>query len=85
VFNKNSTHTRDVITQAAIAVETTEEAKIPKAARPQLPKLSTAELVAIETILANPEANLHFKTDKKGALSVSITEIQQESVGATAN
>jgi hypothetical protein len=85
VFNKNSAHTRDVITQAAIPVEATEEAKTPKVVRAPLPQLSTAELVAIETILANPDANLHFKTDKKGALSVSITEIQQESVSATAN
>lgn len=85
VFNKNSTHTRDVVTQVDIAIETTEEVKTTKVVHVQLPKLSTAELVAVETILANPAANLHVKTNKKGALSVSITEIQQESVGQAAN
>lgn len=85
VFNKNNTHTRDVVAQAATPIETIEEAKAPKVVRIQRPELSTAELVAIEDILANPAANLHFKTNKKGALSVSITEIQQESVGATTN
>jgi hypothetical protein len=41
-----------------------------------IPALSTPETVMLEGIMANPEAKLHFLTDKKGALSVRITEIK---------
>ncbi len=85
VFNKNSVHTRDVIRHVDVPDETTEEAQPQKVVRTRLPQLSTAELVKIEDIIANPAANIHFTTNKKGALSVSITEVKQESVSASAN
>lgn len=75
LFNKNDAHMRDIPKPEA-PQEVVEKAE-PKKAKPAAqPKLSTADLVQIEQLLANPEANLHFRTDKKGALSVHITEVR---------
>lgn len=84
VFSKNSTHTRD-IALTAVTEEATEtvEAK-PKMYTP-LPQLSTAQLVEIEGLIANPDANLHVTTNKKGVLSVHLTEVKQESISAQPN
>lgn len=75
LFNKNDTHLRDIPKpeKQPIAVKKTEKKKVKSTPKP---KLSTADLVQIEQLIINPEANLHFRTDKKGALSVHITEIQ---------
>ena len=40
----------------------------------QAPQLSMSDAVFFEQIIANPKANLHFKTDRKGALRVHINE-----------
>ncbi len=74
VHDKNSIYMRD-IPPKHIPKETTEpEKKEPILQR--LPNLSTAELVRIEEIIANPQANLRFKANRKGGLSVHITEIK---------
>ncbi|HEU5187459.1 MAG TPA: PrgI family protein [Candidatus Saccharimonadales bacterium] len=74
VFNKNNSHLRDT---APILKEekVTEPIKVEKA-RTALPQLSTADLVKVESLITNPQANLHFKTNRKGELYVHITEIQ---------
>jgi hypothetical protein len=74
LFNKNDTHMRDIPKPEA-PQEIIEETESKKTARVPLPSLSTAELVQVEQLIASPEANLHFRTDKKGALSVHITEV----------
>lgn len=86
LFNKNSIHARDIVTQAAMVMEEAEE-KMPVAQpkRKVLPRLSTPERMRIEDLIANPTANLHVTTNKKGVLSVHLTEVQQESLGTTAN
>lgn len=75
VFNKNDTHLREtapVVKEKKVVEQTETKKKI----RPHLPHLSTAELVQIENIIASPQANLHFKTNRKGELYVHITEVQ---------
>jgi len=75
LFNKNDTVLRDI-------PKPEPPQKVAQAVEPEpkrhslLPRLSTAELVKIENILANPDAKLHFKTNRKGELSVHITEVQ---------
>ena len=75
VFNKNDTHLRET-TQVIKERPATEPVQAEKKAFPQSPQLSTAELVKIDSIISNPQANLHFKTNRKGELSVYITEVQ---------
>lgn len=44
--------------------------------RPKLPiGLPTSKLVHLESIIADPRANISFRTTKKGGLSVHITEV----------
>jgi hypothetical protein len=74
VFNRNDTHLRD-IAQEIKPEKAVEETK-PKRIRKQLPQLSTPELVQVEHLIANPAANLHVKTNRKGELSVHFKEIQ---------
>jgi len=76
VFNKNSDYRREVLPKLKAEkpdqVETSKESVvIPR------PQLSTAELVNIENILADPGSKLYFKTNKKGELRGYITEVQQ--------
>jgi hypothetical protein len=74
LFNKNDTYMRDIPKPEA-QQEVTEKAEVKKVEPAPRPKLSTADLVQIEQLITNPEANLHFRTDKRGALSVHITEV----------
>lgn len=74
VFNKNDPHLRDtempVTEEAAQPVPTDEPASEP------LPTLSVAEAVQLESLIANPQANVQFLTDKKGALRVYLNEVK---------
>ncbi len=75
VYDKNDMHMREALPK--IKVEETEEETTEKQPIIQrLPQLSTAELVKIEGVIANPQANLHFKTNRKGEFSVHITEVK---------
>src|SRR5215213_2084244 len=65
LFNKNDTYMRD-IPKPEVQQEVTEKAEVKKAKHAPRPKLSTADLVQIEQLITNPEANLHFRTDKTG-------------------
>lgn len=75
VYDKNDAHMRD--TTPKVEIEIAKEDSEPKRKiLPRLPQLSTAELVKIENVITNPQANLHFKTNRKGELSVHITEVK---------
>lgn len=75
VYDKNDTHMRDIA--PTVKQEVAEEAiEQKKTILQKLPQLSTPDLVKIEDIIANPQANLHFTTNRKGELSVHITEIK---------
>ncbi len=76
VFNKNQSYLRD------IPKKSQEETKTKKADQPEeitmKPKfeIPLPQVVQLETVVADPRARLTFQTDKKGALSVRITEIK---------
>lgn len=75
VYDKNDAHMRDVAPKIKNE-EAEQKAEPRKTILQKLPQLSTAELVKIEDIIANPQANLHFTTNRKGELSVHITEVK---------
>lgn len=75
VANKNSKHGRDK-SQALVFANVEERALTKMREIKATPKLTTQELVNIEHILSNPQANLRFSTDAKGELHVHITEVQ---------
>jgi hypothetical protein len=75
VFDKNDSHQREPEYHHHSAEPTKKADKTEKAVKEQSPKLSLAELVRMERLITNPEANLHFKTNRKGKLSVHITKV----------
>jgi PrgI family protein len=86
VFNKNDMHLRDATTKDTAREEVAAEKLAPETATLHVvPDLSPADAVRLRHIIADPKANLHFKTDRKGALRVYVTEVKQESVVAPTN
>ena len=85
LFNKNSAHARELVLPADIEDESAEEATAQAIASSRKINLSTAERIQIEDLLANPDANVHITTNKKGELRVHLTEIQQENLRPSAN
>jgi len=75
VFNKLSLHGREQYDHAVIVNED-EFSEVLKVAKKPL-SLSTAEVVKLEGLLDNPDANLSFE-NRKGGLYVRITEIKQQ-------
>jgi len=85
LFNKNSSHTREIILPADIEDEPAEETAIQTLVPVRKTSLTTAERVQIEDLLADPTADVYLTTNRKGELSVHLTEVKQENLGATAN
>lgn len=85
VFSKNSAHTREIAPPADIEDGSAEEATAQAITPSRKINLSTVERIQIEDLLANPDANVHITTNKKGELRVHLTEIQQENLRASAN
>lgn len=76
VFDRNSAHLRETDEEAK-PEKTAEEARPKQAVKPLLPQLTTPELAQVEQlIIANPDANLYLKTNRKGELSVHFTEVK---------
>ena len=75
VFNKQSNHGREMFDSKPIEVEK-EPATKPRRERKKI-SLSVAEMIKLQDLIDNPDANLAFET-KKGELYVRFTEIKQE-------
>lgn len=75
VFDKNDTYLREKIKQNIAPEETEQQATVKSIVR-SIPKISTSELVKIEELINNPQANLRFKTTRKGELRVHIKEVK---------
>ena len=76
VFNKNSAYARTFLYPAEGIHEPIIEMKLQKAANTLTRKLDTAERVKVEAMIANPSARLELKANKKGELSVHLTEVE---------
>jgi hypothetical protein len=81
IYNKNDLYLRPVVSKAPLEEVNPEiEASTEEAMQPDIPQLSTAEKVKLESIIANPQTNFHFRTGKKGVLHVRINEVKQEGI-----
>jgi hypothetical protein len=75
LFDKNDMHLRATDQK----VEPEEASDIELASLPGsifMPQLSPADLVRVESIVADPVANLRFTTNRKGELSVRISKVE---------
>lgn len=75
VFDKNDNYLRASDAPAAPDAVAAEEAPT-TSRREALPLLAPAELVRLDGLIADPRAQLQFKTNRKGELSVYVTEVQ---------
>lgn len=85
LFNKNSSHTREIATAFETNEDNAEAAPIKVTIPASRVSLTTAERVRIESLIADPEANMHFTTNKKGELRVHLTEVQKENLSTATN
>lgn len=74
VFNKNDLHLRD--TEMPHEEEIVQSVVISEPASEPLPVLSIAEAIQLEELIAHPQANVQFLTDKKGDLRVHFNEVK---------
>jgi PrgI family protein len=76
LYDKNNPYLRTEIPKLLPKpVAAVEAEKSPKHMLP-LVELATAERVKFEEIMRNPNAKLMFRTNKKGALNVTISEVE---------
>jgi hypothetical protein len=75
IYNKNDAYLRESVENTAPQKVPAEEKPQEEAELPAAPQLSVAELVQLESILANPKANVRF-INEKGRLRVRATEIK---------
>lgn len=78
VFDKRSQHGREQHLNYA-QQEPNQEKQTNTLKKLKELRLSTAEIIQVERLLADPAANVFYVTDKKGRLNVRITEIKPES------
>lgn len=75
VFNKNHSHMRTPNPKPLKQVSPAPKVEKSKdKATLHIPKLTTADRVAIEGLINDPATKLHFKTNRKGEMYVHITE-----------
>ena len=78
VFNKRSQCGRERYLRA-VEQEPPKEKETKTITKFKELRLSTAEIIQVERLLADPAANVFYATDKKGRLNVRITEVKPES------
>jgi hypothetical protein len=76
IFNKNESYLREAEIAKADKQEKAEVAQTEETVRQPLLEIPMQKLVQLETAMADPTAQLAFETNKKGGLSVRITEIK---------
>jgi hypothetical protein len=78
IFNKRSMHCREDYRRTTIA-ELENEPVVSNLKLREALALTTEEVVKLQSLIDNPVANLKFEFNKKGALYVRFTEVNQES------
>lgn len=74
IIDRKSSYLREEA--APIELEANKEDMENKPVRTFNPRLAVHELVEVEKLLTNPDANLQLRTNRKGELSVHFTEIK---------
>lgn len=74
IANKNDAYLRDAASGVVVQEEmTADDTTDDEALEHIISDISLADAVRLRHIIADPKANLHFKTDRKGALRVHVT------------
>lgn len=76
VYDKNDSYLRDEIPSGVKHADMPEQQIAVENSVVQQSKLKLADVVKLEEIMADPRANLRFKTGKDGKLNVVIQEIK---------
>ncbi len=84
VFNKNSSYLRQTDVSPQVQNVADLRLDVPEK-RIAIPGLAPADLMKVEEFVADPSANVHFTTNKKGELRVLLTEVPRESLSTPAN
>ncbi len=79
VFNKNDAHLRDFVLRLNKAKAAKTKADSRKAKLKPLFNLPTSDMVRLESAVADPRAQFHFKS-VKGGLRVYIREVKEEKI-----
>jgi hypothetical protein len=74
VFDKNDMYLRAVEFAEDLSVDGESVLDEAEEVSATMPAMSFADSVFLEHIMADPKANLHFKTNRKGKMSVLINE-----------
>lgn len=75
VFDKNTTYFRNIPKRAEEAAEAKEVIVTSKIKKQQTKPFRMKNAVAIESAMADPDSEFHFKVNKNGGLSVNLKEI----------
>ena len=84
VFNKNSSYARRIDTAEPRHDQQT-EGSVVRSKHPKITDVPPLDLLKVERLVADPNANVRFTTTKKGELRVILTEVPRESLGTPAN
>lgn len=77
VFNKNDSYSRDKFpVKQSDPLETKKDTKTTELKFDPSINITPLQRLQLETVLADPRANIHFRTNRKGALSVHVTEVK---------
>jgi hypothetical protein len=76
VFNKNDDYLReDPVPESSAEEKVTSNRETPQYI--PSPRLDPSDLVRVQDFMTNPQAQLQFKANRKGGLSVYVAESQQ--------
>ena len=76
LYNKNDSIFRQQVVDSAKSTKPVQSPEIKKPNILPLIDLATPEIARLETAIADPRSNFNFRQNRKGVLSVHITEIQ---------
>lgn len=84
VYNKNSLYTRQIVPAPTMEEPTTVDGRI-EAKQEKIAGIAASDLLKVQQLVLNPNANVRFTTTKKGELRVHLTEVPRENLGTSAN
>lgn len=76
IFDVNDTYLRNDVSYKPVHIEEEKIAEVKPSKDATLPALRTADLIKAKDILANPAARPSFVVNRKGVMSVRITEVK---------
>jgi len=84
VYNKNSIYARHIV-PSTVKEEPAAVVNSIGAKRKKIAGITATDLLKVQQLVLNPNANVRFTTTKKGELRVHLTEVPHESLSAPTN